>query len=93
MKANYFGCIMLAAVSMVTLWGCESAGPGPAMAACEEAMALNAKQLRETEEGTQRLIEGCTQATFEHGASTWQCVVAEMKQGKKYMEATDKCFK
>ncbi len=77
------------------LIGCGS-GEAPsntALGACQEAMKLNAAQLRSDAEGTQRLIEGCEQAMFEHGAEDWKCVVAAMKSGKKYLPATEECFK
>jgi hypothetical protein len=77
------------------LVGCGGSAPSAdtSIGACQEAMRINALQLKSDEESTQRLVEGCEQGMFEHGATEWKCVAAAMKGGKKYLAATDECFK
>jgi hypothetical protein len=85
---------LLVLSAVLGLAGCGGkSDTNTAIGACTEVMKLNAAQLRTDAEGTQRLIDGCEQAMFERSADEWRCVAAAMQQGKKYIPATDECFK
>ncbi|MGH8754794.1 MAG: hypothetical protein ACREU0_03020 [Burkholderiales bacterium] len=55
-------------------------------------MKLNAKQLEVDQQARQRFMEGCALGGGGRTPNQWKCVIAEMKQGESYMNATDKCF-
>jgi hypothetical protein len=92
MRTSYY-CLAVLALSTAALSGCGKERVPPGLAACREVMELNAKQLGETEEGKEKLLMLCEQGMFERNADDWKCVANLMRQGKKYIPATDECFK
>ena len=82
---------VLTLLSSFGLPGCTTE-VGQDVALCREAMKLNAKQQRMNEEFKQKFIEGCARGGGGRTPAQWKCVIAEMKQGKSYVNATDQCF-
>jgi len=72
--------------------GCTETEVGQEVALCKEAMKLNAKQQRVNQELRQKFIEGCAIGGGGRTPAQWKCVIAEMKQGQSYVNATDQCF-
>ena len=90
-NVRYFIAV-LTLLSSFGLPGCTETEVGQEVALCREAMKLNAKQLRVNQELRQRFIEGCALGGGGRTPNQWKCVIAEMKQGASYINATDKCF-
>ena len=90
-NVRYFIAVLML-LSSFGLPGCTETEVGQEVALCREAMKLNAKQLRVNQELRQRFIEGCALGGGGRTPNQWKCVIAEMKQGASYINATDKCF-
>jgi hypothetical protein len=58
---------------------------------CQEAMKMDADQLKVGEVARNRLISGCRTKAGVHKRDQWKCIIAEMKQGKSYTEADNTC--
>ena len=58
---------------------------------CQEAMKMNADQLRAGEVARNKLVNGCRTKAGIHTRDQWKCIIAEMKQGKLYTEAGTTC--
>ena len=87
---HFIAVLML--LSSFGLPGCTETEVGQDVALCREAMKLNAKQQRVNEEFKQKFIEGCALGGGGRTPAQWKCVIAEMKQGESYVNATDQCF-
>ena len=83
---------VLTLLSSFGLPGCTETEVAQEVALCREAMKLNAKQLELGEEQRQKFIGGCAIGGGGRTPNQWKCVIAEMKQGELYLNATDKCF-
>ena len=58
---------------------------------CQEAMKMDADQLKVGEVARNRLVNGCHTKAGVHTRDQWKCIIAEMKQGKSYAEADNTC--
>jgi hypothetical protein len=58
---------------------------------CQEAMKMDADQLKLGEVARNRLVSGCRTKAGVHTLDQWKCIIAEMKQGKLYTEAGNTC--
>jgi hypothetical protein len=58
---------------------------------CQEAMKMDADQLKLGEVARNRLVSGCLTKAGVHTRDQWKCIIAEMKQGKSYTEADNTC--
>ena len=58
---------------------------------CQEAMEMDADQLKLGEVARNRLVSGCRTKAGVHTRDQWKCIIAEMKQGKSYTEAGTTC--
>lgn len=58
---------------------------------CQEAMEMNANQLKAGEAGRKKFILGCRTNANIYTSDQWKCITNEMKHGKAYVEATNTC--
>jgi hypothetical protein len=80
----------LALIFSLSLPGC---GPfqSEKVTLCQEAMKMNADQLRAGEVAKNKLVNGCRMKAGIYTRDQWKCIIAEMKQGKSYTEAGTTC--
>ena len=89
MEARYFVAV-LALIPFLSLPGCNLI-QSESVALCTEAMKMNADQLGAGEEHKRKFIQGCRMKASVYTTDQWKCIIAEMKQGKAYAEATEQC--
>jgi hypothetical protein len=89
MMLRYFA----AALALIFSLGLPGCGPfkSEKVALCQEAMRMNADQLRAGEEARNELVDRCSTQAGIHTLDQWKCIVTEMKQGKSYTEAGNTC--
>lgn len=58
---------------------------------CQEAMQINADQLKAGDEDRTKLIRRCRAEAGIHTPDQWKCIITEMTQGKVYAEAMGLC--
>jgi hypothetical protein len=82
-----------AALALIFSLGLPGCGPfqSEKVALCQEAMKMNADQLRAGEVARNKLVDRCSTQAGIHTRDQWKCIVAEMKQGKSYTEAGNTC--
>jgi hypothetical protein len=89
MMLRYFA----AALALIFSLGLPGCGPfkSEKVALCQEAMKMNADQLKAGEEARNNLVNRCSTQAGIYTLDQWKCIVAEMKQGKSYTEAGNTC--
>ena len=80
----------LASISSLGLSGCDLF-QSEEITLCQEAMQIDADQLKLGEVARNRLVSGCSTKGGVHTRDQWKCIIAEMKQGKAYSEADNTC--
>jgi len=82
-----------AALALIFSLGLPGCGPfkSEKVALCQEAMKMDADQLKLGEVARNRLVNGCRTKAGVHTRDQWKCIIAEMKQGKSYTEAGNTC--
>ena len=82
-----------AALALIFSLGLPGCGPfkSEKVALCQEAMKMDADQLKLGEVARNRLVSGCRTKAGVHTRDQWKCIIAEMKQGKSYTEAGNTC--
>jgi hypothetical protein len=82
-----------AALALISSLGLPGCGPfqSEKVALCQEAMRMNADQLRAGEVARNKLVDRCSAQAGIHTLDQWKCIATEMKQGKSYTEAGNTC--
>lgn len=87
MNARYF----VAVLAWISCFGLSCSKEPENIALCKKAMKMSADQLEVDEQQRKKYIEACAGSGGGQSVEVWQCVIAEMKQQKTYVEATEKC--
>ena len=82
-----------AALALISSLGLPSCGlfESDEVTLCQEAMKMHADQLGAPEEARPKFVKGCRMKAGIHTRDQWKCIIAEMKQGKAYVEAGNAC--
>jgi hypothetical protein len=82
-----------AALALIFSLGLPSCGlfQSEEVTLCQEAMKMDADQLKLGEVARNRLVSGCLTKAGVRTRDQWKCIIAEMKQGKSYTEANNTC--
>ncbi len=78
--------IVLGLIIAVGLSAC-----GEQVSLCKEAMGMRGNQLGVGDKDRQKFIDNCRMSGGVYTVDQWQCLIAAMKKGTAYEEATEQC--